>query len=407
MPVYSLEEIHSLSENIHYELPSHVLHILQQLETMIILPDLETYPTPPSHPKKQSKSLGRHSLVPIHSRSFPSIVKEEDPSWVMTKSWKQTPKLLVQDPMEKQIQEIRTSLNKLSPKTYEMQSTHILTMIQTMETMGSTNFDSGASLLHQKSECVRTSSFNSGATLPRRKSECGRTLSSHIPPSHIPPNEEKEEKDGEHIDTPVNMTSLYKEKLHTLFFHVISTNKLFHELYAKLYTKLMTETSTSLSHYFSSQLFTAIHTFPTTCTQIEYQDPNIDYDAYCQYIKQNEQRRAFALFLLSCAYMNPEVQPTIIPMIQQIQQMFLHVLTIPNKTGECEEISEILTLMISHWQTLTSKLCETPSFVEQSIFDTVTTIASLRIKEDKEQYPSLSSRIIFSHLNLVQPGTKI
>ena len=84
------------------------------------------------------------------------------------------------------------------------------------------------------------------------------------------------------------------KKITLLIFKIASSNTFYSVLFAKLYTELIQKKS---EFYLVFQEHFDIHT--SDIDQLNYVDPNVDYDEYCNYIKRVEHVKSSLLFFIN------------------------------------------------------------------------------------------------------------
>lgn len=180
------------------------------------------------------------------------------------------------------------------------------------------------------------------------------------------------------------------EKIANIILETASSNKFYSELYANLYKELVTKYS-----IFLDLLLSMVYTFNDTLDTIRIIDANVNYDGFCECIKENEKRRSVSSFLMMLCKQKVIAKKLIIHIIKNFQKIMMENMEKENKTPYVEEIAEILFIFISigHKDNLFSKKT---SWIE-SIVPIVFSISKMK----NGHYPSLSSRTIFKHLDLV------
>jgi hypothetical protein len=180
--------------------------------------------------------------------------------------------------------------------------------------------------------------------------------------------------------------SLYK--IAQFIFDIASANKFYSELYADLYLELVNK-----SIIFKVVLETYIKTYKSTIENIVNIDANVDYDGYCQYVKDNDKRRSMASFFIMLSKRGILEREIIIDIITHFQNTLMEYIKEDNKTSECEEISEILFILISLGN---NDEIYNKAFSNNIIPQTII-VSKLKVKD----YKSLTSRIIFKQLDLI------
>jgi hypothetical protein len=182
-----------------------------------------------------------------------------------------------------------------------------------------------------------------------------------------------------------------EEALHKIaqfIFDIASANKFYSELYADLYLELVNK-----SMIFNVVLESYVKTYKSTIDNIVNVDANDDYDGYCQYVKENDKRRSMASFFVMLSKRGILEREIIIDIIKHFQKTFMEYIKEENKTSECEEISEILFILISlgNGDDIYNKA------FSKDIIPQIIIMSKLKVKD----YKSLTSRIIFKQLDLI------
>ena len=325
--LYTVNDFERMRPTLSYSLPNTIMEIIGHLETLIIIPPQETYTSTSYDVAKPQQK--RHTVMPnrkdrtvVPNRRASTNVNMED--WSLIRNFKPTKMEVVVDGIEKDINDIRISLNKISVKTYEQQKEQIMKHVM-----------------------------------------------------HVIGKEAKEPSDG-------NMS-----KIAHFVFEVASANKFYGELYADLYQALVEDFGGVFSHI----LETYVDLFKTNVDSIVYCDPNVDYDGYCKFVKENDKRRALSNFIVMLV--NRSVLPVsiLIDTVIHFQSVLWNYIDQENKTQECDELSELLFGILS----IKSIIKATPSWKEQ-IVPNIEAFSKLSCKD--KTHPSLSSRALFKHLDL-------
>lgn len=170
-------------------------------------------------------------------------------------------------------------------------------------------------------------------------------------------------------------------------FDIASTNKFFSEIYAKLYKDISEE----FPEVFNNILVTFLDGFTNTMKTICYVDQKENYDAFCNYNKENDKRKATSMFisnLVKNSVVLPEVLIQIIITIHDILTTYMHE---ENKVNEVEEIIEnIFILLTNHTHFLKSS-------TNTQIISFIQNISKMKPKD----LPSISSRAIFKCLDIL------
>lgn len=113
-----------------------------------------------------------------------------------------------------------------------------------------------------------------------------------------------------------------------------------------------------------------------------------DYDAFCEYNKRNDKRKAWATFFAEASKQNVVLSSSRIQhMIQDLLELVHHNLVKENKTHEVEEWTENVAVLV-----VNSGLQHEPTI--QSLMNDLT-------QKKPKDFPSWSSRALFKYMDLV------
>lgn len=173
-------------------------------------------------------------------------------------------------------------------------------------------------------------------------------------------------------------------------FDIASTNKFYGSVYADLYAELVKKFDTLLQ---------ILHTFVDSFQQhtmqdIQYIDSTVNYDAYCDYTKMNDKRRATASFLVMLMIRDVLPSSTILEMIAYFQRTTLVYINMENRINEMDEVTELFSLFVTLGK---EKLQDSPEWKEQ-IVPHIQSISVYKVKE----HISLSSRSLFKYKDLLK-----
>jgi hypothetical protein len=179
------------------------------------------------------------------------------------------------------------------------------------------------------------------------------------------------------------------QKIAQFIFQIASTNKFYAELYADLYVELIERFD-----IFTKILDEFILNYKDTIQHIDYIDPNVDYDKYCVYTKQNDQRKATAAFLIMLMKKGIVSHDTILGILSHFLNVLLEYIKQPNRTNEVDEITENVFVFVSlgKAELLNTELWKTDTFPTIQLFS--------KMKATGEN-KSLSNRAIFKFLDIV------
>jgi hypothetical protein len=385
---YSLNDFYDILQNgFQCYLPPETMKIIQTIEksvSVIAENAMSTYSAPNNHSvlhhhhhnnkhentrensnKSQGYSTNRNagynsrnssSNNTKHSKNRHSEVDEL--SWENVRTSFKTTKIEKKEGIDKLINEIRISLNKISNKNYDTQRDLIFQHIKQLID----DSDSGGD------------------------------------------EEEVQEQVQEQSQEKEKQKSVTEDlrKIALAVFDIASTNKFYSEMYAQLYKELM-----ELYPVYKDILDYFISHFTDSLEEIKFVDPNLDYDIYCQYNKQNDRRKATTVFITHL--LKKEIIPLsdVFSIITHLQEKTMEYVDEAERLSEIEEITELLFLFLSEGCSYFVGHVAMASLEDKwvMIVDNLKTFSKFKVKEKK----SISSRAIFKYMdmvNLIDKSTK-
>lgn len=176
-------------------------------------------------------------------------------------------------------------------------------------------------------------------------------------------------------------------------FDIASSNQFYSEMYAQLYKECI-----QVYPVFYEILDTYLNTYTNGVTELVYVDPNKDYDAYCEYNKKNDVRKAMGVFMIHL--MNKSVLD--VARIFSIMECFLELafqyVDEVNRLNEIEEITEILFLLVKGG---ISTFCSNSDLENKwvtTIYPKLLVFSQFKVKEKV----SLSSRVLFKYMDIME-----
>jgi hypothetical protein len=329
MSCYQLEDYNRITfDGLNYSLPINIMELINKL-TM----EINNIAPAPIHNsnsdyKSKKEEFGNYKKSKSNHRN--KAISDEE--WNTIRNFKVT-KIDKKEGIEKSVNDIRVCLNKISVKNYEVQRDILLELI--------------------------------GKTLEEIDSE------------------ESEEEDGTEIKSKENNI----KKIVTAIFDIACNNKMNSELYANLYKELIQK-----YEIFNDIIVEYIEHYKENIREINYIDPNTDYDAFCSYNKSNDRRKSLSLFIVNLMKKGIIEKKVVVDIIIYFQDIIFQYVDLPNKTNEVEEITENLFILVPGSKSICNDQVEWTM-----ILDNINTISKLKSK-DKQ---SLSSRAIFKYMDIL------
>ena len=172
-------------------------------------------------------------------------------------------------------------------------------------------------------------------------------------------------------------------------FKILISNILYSEIYAKLYNDLINN-----FNIFKEILFQNLDNFDVIFKDIEYVDPEKDYNKFCQNNKTNEIRRANCLFYINLMKENTIDYNKIGSVILSLFDYLDSMISMKTKKNELDELSELLYIIIVNSYKYLNKhdneLCKT-------IYNNVLKITKIKSKDES----GITNKCIFKHMDIL------
>ena len=175
----------------------------------------------------------------------------------------------------------------------------------------------------------------------------------------------------------------------TNIYDTIRTNKMFSSIYAQFFKTL-------IEHF--PEFFSASHiptNFIDSISTIRYADPNTNYDEFCSYNKENDKRKATALFITNLVAIDVMPLAELFFLTNSLLDMVNRFIKEDNKTNEVEEITENIYILITNNKFVLDNL---PENIKENVLE----ISKMKLKE----WPSITSRVIFKYVDIVEKLNK-
>jgi hypothetical protein len=180
-------------------------------------------------------------------------------------------------------------------------------------------------------------------------------------------------------------------KLGTIIFEIASTNRFYSKIYADLYSDLINKFQI-MEDIFQDNFKNYMNLFDN----IEYVEPNVDYNKFCKINKDNEKRKALASFFVNL--MNNKIISTdkIINIIRNLMSKIYIYINQDNKKNEVDELTENIAILYK--KELFS------GDVEYELIDgmTISEIIENLAHSKSKNYLSLSNKSIFKFMDLIE-----
>ena len=192
----------------------------------------------------------------------------------------------------------------------------------------------------------------------------------------------------------VSIENANEEEMHKIsdsIFDIVSNNKFFSRLYANIYTELM-KSFPPLNAIFISNYESYLSLFKN----IEYIDPDTDYNKFCANNVINERRKAVSAFFVNLAINGTIPHSNVANLLKELVESVLTQMVQTNKSNEICELIENIAILYN--PSISQEITILYGGVEQTVADIIGMLSKTKMKT----YPSLSSKAIFKCMDLAQ-----
>jgi hypothetical protein len=272
----------------------------------------------------------------------PSQITDDD--WNMIRTFQKTELRRVEG-IEKRIDTIRSLLNKLTETTFEMIKNEIFDEVKEI--------------------------INDGTGTGTDK------------------NEEEAAVD----ETAVAVVDIDEEnvtKIANSIFNTASSNIFYSQLYSKLFNELM-----NYHKVFKGVFEKSFSGFVGLFKKIDYVDPSVDYNKFCENTKTNDKRRAMSTFIVNLMKEGVLHPDKVVDIITELQEMISSYIKVANKTNELEELNENIFILVTNGKDVLSSHEEWESIISRIKF-----LSVLKVK--MKEYPSVNNKLIFKNMDILE-----
>ena len=189
-----------------------------------------------------------------------------------------------------------------------------------------------------------------------------------------------------------NIISEDMTRLSSTIFEIASNNRFYSKIYADLYSDLSTK-----YEMMKTTFETNLNVFTSLFTKIEYVDPKINYDKFCEINKTNEKRKSLAAFYLNLMYNNIIPRSTIMTITRNLlQQMYLFI-SEEDKKNEVDELTETIGILYKKELYEDDEGDDYQLIEGFTILEVIEKIANSKVKD----YKSLTNKSLFKFMDLI------
>jgi hypothetical protein len=178
-------------------------------------------------------------------------------------------------------------------------------------------------------------------------------------------------------------------RISSYLFEFASTNRYFSKLYADLYTELVNK-----YECMKQTLDESFHSFLELFINIEYVDPDVNYDEFCRINKVNEKRKALSAFFINLSANNLLAHDKLVDLTHKMILRVVEYMPMSDKKAHVDEYTENIAILFNKGKY--AKV--TDKFIDGK---TITEIIKMLATSKPKTYPGLSSKCIFKYMDLV------
>jgi len=175
-------------------------------------------------------------------------------------------------------------------------------------------------------------------------------------------------------------------------FEIASSNRYYSKMYADLYTNLSSKFEFIRTKYNENlQKFTGLF------NEIEYVDPQVNYDKYCEINKTNEKRRSLAAFYINLMENGIISEDKIVVITRNLLAKVYEFISMENKKNEVEELTETIAVLYKKHLYENDNAENYDEIEGSTISEIVEKIAKSKVKD----YKSLTNKTLFKFMDLI------
>jgi len=175
-------------------------------------------------------------------------------------------------------------------------------------------------------------------------------------------------------------------------FEIASSNRYYSKIYAELYADL-----SSKFEFIKSKYEENFKNFTELFENIEYVDPNENYDKFCEINKVNEKRKSLATFYINLMYCGIISRVEIMQITRNLLAKIYQYISMENKKNEVEELTETIALLYKKDLYKDNEDTEYEAIEGHTISEIIKLIANSKVKD----YKSLTNKALFKFMDLI------
>jgi hypothetical protein len=176
-------------------------------------------------------------------------------------------------------------------------------------------------------------------------------------------------------------------------FDMASTNRFYSKMYADLYSDLSTRYQ-MMKEVFEKNL----DKFTDLFNNIEYVDPKVNYDKFCEINKTNEKRKSLAAFYLNLMLNKIISKKQIMEITRNLLYQIYTFISVDDKKSEVDELTETVSILYKKDLYEDDDGEDYQQIDGFTISEIVEKIANSKVKD----YKSLTNKSLFKFMDLIE-----
>ena len=182
-------------------------------------------------------------------------------------------------------------------------------------------------------------------------------------------------------------------RVSSTIFDIASTNRFYSKIYADLYSDLSTK------YHMMKEIFeNNFEKFTDLFNNIEYVDPKVNYDRFCEINKTNEKRKAFASFYINLMFNGIIPKSKIMEITRNLLSQVYSFISIDDKKNEVDELTETIAILYKKDLYEDDEGDEYEQIEGYTINEIIERIANSKVKD----YKSLTNKSLFKFMDLIE-----
>ena len=192
-----------------------------------------------------------------------------------------------------------------------------------------------------------------------------------------------------------NIDSEEMKRVSSIIFDIASTNRFYSKIYADLYCDLSCKYDIMKDTFKSN-----FENFVDLFNIIEYIDPKVNYDKFCEINKANEKRKALASFYVNLMFNNIISKEQIMLITKNLLEQLFKFISQDDKKNEVDELGETIAILYKKEIYVKDVKDDNYDYIKiegYTIRGVIEKIANSKVKD----YKSLTNKTLFKFMDLV------